>query len=62
MSDGSAIVRTLNARYGSIDPWGAHTIYPVSAFITHLVHIKGGLVEVHEDDITVRPRSTIMNR
>ncbi|EIM91900.1 UPF0052-domain-containing protein [Stereum hirsutum FP-91666 SS1] len=45
-----AIVRTLNARY-QVEPYGlargnAATLYPVSAFITHLVYIRGTTVKV----------------
>ncbi|KAH9955726.1 UPF0052-domain-containing protein [Lactifluus volemus] len=45
-----AIARTLNARYQR-DPFGlgpdnAATTYPVSAFVTHLVHLRGCAVHV----------------
>ncbi|THH09981.1 hypothetical protein EW146_g8520 [Bondarzewia mesenterica] len=50
----NAIVRTLNARYG-IAPYGlghAVTIYPVSAFITHLVYLGGAAVPVDVRQVT----------
>lgn len=47
---GRAIARTLNARY-QVEPYGlargnAATLYPVSAFITHLVYLRGTTVVV----------------
>jgi hypothetical protein len=49
-----AIVRTLNARYQK-DPYGlgpdnAATTYPITAFVTHLVHLRGCAVHV---DVTL---------
>ncbi|KZV65373.1 UPF0052-domain-containing protein [Peniophora sp. CONT] len=44
-----AIVNALSARYQS-EPFGlgyANTSYPVSAFITHLVHLRGSTVDVN---------------
>lgn len=45
-----AIARTLNARYQTepygLAPGNAATTYPVSAFVTHLVHLRGCLVHV----------------
>lgn len=45
-----SITRTLNAEY--LTPH--HSTYPVSAFITHLVYLRGGEVPVDVDKITVR--------
>jgi hypothetical protein len=45
-----AITRTLNARYQKdlygLGPDNAATTYPVSAFVTHLVHLRGCSVHV----------------
>ena len=51
----SAIVRTLNASY-RVEPYGlghAATMYPVSAFITHLVYLRGTSIEVDIQRVTV---------
>ncbi len=45
-----AIARTLNARYG-VEPYGlgpdnAATTYPVTAFVTHMVHLRSCAVHV----------------
>jgi hypothetical protein len=45
-----AIARTLNARY-RVEPYGlgpdnAATTYPVSAFVTHMVHLRDCAVHV----------------
>ncbi|KAH8120700.1 UPF0052-domain-containing protein [Phellopilus nigrolimitatus] len=45
----SAITRTLNAHYES---QSAYTTFPISAYITHLVHLKGGLVPLDVGRIT----------
>ncbi|KAI0259330.1 UPF0052-domain-containing protein [Gloeopeniophorella convolvens] len=49
-----AIARTLNARYqpASFGLGGAATTYPVSAFVTHLVHLRGGAVHVDVPRVT----------
>ncbi|OCB89249.1 UPF0052-domain-containing protein [Sanghuangporus baumii] len=44
-----AITRTLNTHYASL---GTYTSYPVSAFITHLVYLRGGQVPLDTDQIT----------
>lgn len=53
----SAIVRTLNARYHTaaygLARGNANTTYPVSAFITHIVYLRGALVSVDVPHITV---------
>jgi len=49
-----AIVRTLNSNY-RIEPYGlgnANTRYPVSAFVTDLVYLKGTTVSVDLPRIT----------
>ncbi|KAI0044878.1 UPF0052-domain-containing protein [Auriscalpium vulgare] len=49
-----AIARTLNTRY-QVENYGlgnAATTFPVSAFVTHLVHLRGGAVPVDEVQIT----------
>ncbi|KAJ3751115.1 UPF0052-domain-containing protein [Lentinula detonsa] len=49
-----AIAHTLNTQY-QIQPYGlgnAQTMYPISAFITDLVYLKGGAVAVDSDKIT----------
>ncbi|KAH9949457.1 UPF0052-domain-containing protein [Amylocystis lapponica] len=49
------IARTLNASYHShsyAGLGGADTTYPVSAFVTHLVHLKGSSVDVDVRQIT----------
>ncbi len=56
-TDDRTIAQTLNnghhARtYGGLSK--ADTTYPVSAFITHLVYLKGTVVEVDVTRITVR--------
>ncbi|KAH9983282.1 hypothetical protein BJV74DRAFT_851137 [Russula compacta] len=53
-----AIARTLNARY-QVEPYGlgpdnAATTYPVSAFVTHLVHLRGCAVHVDVVRTSVR--------
>lgn len=53
----STITRTLNdghhaQTYGGLSK--ADTTYPISAFITHLVYLKGTTVEVDVPAITVR--------
>jgi hypothetical protein len=58
----SAIVRTLNSRYHA-EPYGlgnVNTTYPISAFITDLVYLRGTAVEVDVKHITVStfPRRT----
>lgn len=53
---GRAISRTLNAQY-EVQRYGlgnANTTYPISAFVTHLVHLRGGSVLVDVAQITVR--------
>jgi 2-phospho-L-lactate transferase/gluconeogenesis factor (CofD/UPF0052 family) len=50
----NAITRTMNTSYSS-KPYGlgyTSTTYPVSAFITHLVHLKGSSVTVDVKRIT----------
>lgn len=52
-----AIVRTLNANY-SDQTYGiglANTRYPISAFITDIVYLKGTKVTVDVQAITVSP-------
>ncbi|EJD04444.1 UPF0052-domain-containing protein [Fomitiporia mediterranea MF3/22] len=44
-----AICRTLNTHYAS---QGTYTSYPISAFVTHLVHLKGGLVPLDVGELT----------
>ncbi|KAJ3767025.1 UPF0052-domain-containing protein [Lentinula raphanica] len=49
-----AIARTLNTQYQH-QPYGlgnAQTMYPISAFITDLIHLRGGAVVVDVDRIT----------
>ncbi|KAG6837225.1 hypothetical protein H0H93_013093 [Arthromyces matolae] len=49
-----AIVRTLNSTY-QMQPYGlgnANTTYPISAFVTHLVYLKDGTVQVDVERIT----------
>jgi hypothetical protein len=53
-----AIARTLNARYKA-EPYGlgpdnATTTYPVSAFVTHMVHLRESAVHVDVALISVR--------
>ncbi|KAF8887726.1 hypothetical protein BD779DRAFT_1440644 [Infundibulicybe gibba] len=51
-----AIVRTLNAQYHK-QPYGlgnVNTTYPVSAFITDLVYLRGTSVVINEKQLTVR--------
>lgn len=53
-----AISRTLNARYQA-EPYGlgpnnAATTYPVSAFVTHMVHLRSSAVHVDAALISVR--------
>lgn len=51
----SAIVRTLNASYNS-QPFGlgnVSTTYPVSAFITDMVYLKGTDIAVDVERLTV---------
>lgn len=55
----STIARTLNASYqpqsyGGLG--GVATTYPVSAFVTHTVYLKGTSVEVDVGKVTVRGR------
>ena len=48
-----AIVRTLNSDY-SIQTFGlggANTTYPISAFITDMVYLKGTHIEVDTEEI-----------
>ena len=47
----SAIVHTLNTHYKSQN---SYTSYPISAYITHLVYLEGGLVPLKEEEILVR--------
>lgn len=50
-----SIARTLNTQYQH-QPYGlgnAQTMYPISAFVTDLVYLKGGAVNVNVDQITV---------
>ncbi|KAG6918700.1 hypothetical protein DXG01_012518 [Tephrocybe rancida] len=50
----SAMARTLNGTYQT-QPYGlgnANTTYPISAFVTHLVYLKGGSVQVDMEHIT----------
>jgi hypothetical protein len=52
----SAIVGTLNAQY-QVLPYGlggVTTLYPISAFITHLVYLKDTAITVDAMYITVR--------
>jgi len=53
-----AIVRTLNARYQvlpyGLGPNNAATTYPVSSFVTYLVHLRGCAVHVDVARIAVR--------
>ncbi|CAL1697085.1 unnamed protein product [Somion occarium] len=50
------IARTLNAPYHT--PYGglknANTIYPISAFVTHLVYLEGTTIEVDVPKITAK--------
>ncbi|KAG6902984.1 hypothetical protein C0995_008557 [Termitomyces sp. Mi166 len=49
-----AIARTLNGTYQT-QPYGlgnANTTYPISAFVTHLVYLKDGSVQVDTEHIT----------
>jgi len=49
-----AIVRTLNATY-HVHAYGignTHTTYPVSAFITDLVYLKGSVLDINVKHIT----------
>ncbi|KAJ3873788.1 hypothetical protein F5051DRAFT_462898 [Lentinula edodes] len=49
-----SIARTLNTQYQH-QPYGlgnAQTMYPISAFVTDLVYLKGGAVNVNVDQIT----------
>lgn len=49
-----AVVRTLNGDY-STQAFGlgsANTTYPVSAFITHLLYLKGTYIKVDVEEIT----------
>jgi hypothetical protein len=51
----SAIVRTLNATY-HVHSYGIgnmHTTYPVSAFITDLIYLKGSEIDIDVKHITV---------
>src|SRR6267154_1849106 len=53
-----AIARTLNARY-QVEPYGlgpdnVATTYPVSAFVTHMVHLRSCAVYVDVALISVR--------
>lgn len=52
----SAISQTLNTHYQtqSFSLGNAHTTYPISAFVTHLVYLRGTTVRVDVDHITVR--------
>ncbi|KAI5120218.1 hypothetical protein M0805_000033 [Coniferiporia weirii] len=45
----NAITYTLNTHY---DSQTAYTSFPISAFITHVVHLTGGLVPLDVDQIT----------
>ena len=50
-----AIVNALGARYQN-EPYGlgnANTIFPISAYITHLVHLEGSTVAVDVAAIAV---------
>jgi hypothetical protein len=50
------MVRTLNGSYHT-QPYGlgnADTRYPISAFVTHLVYLRGSNVPVDVEHITVR--------
>jgi hypothetical protein len=68
----SAIVSTLNYTYTRPYPGlsirsgrggvGAATTYPTSAFITHLVYLRGCLVEVDVQQLTVRIYLSLMLR
>jgi hypothetical protein len=52
-----AIAQTLNTNY-HVQPYSlgnANTTYPISAFITHLVYLRGTTIRVDVDDITVGP-------
>jgi len=51
----SAIVRTLNANYHnqSYGIGNMHTTYPVSAFITDIVYLKGSRLDIDVEHITV---------
>jgi len=49
-----AIAQTLNTNY-HVQPYSlgnANTTYPISAFITHLVYLRGTTIRVDVDDIT----------
>ncbi|THH11375.1 hypothetical protein EW145_g715 [Phellinidium pouzarii] len=47
--DDSAIAHTLNTHYES---QSTYTSFPISAFVTHLVHLSGGLVPLDVQQIT----------
>lgn len=56
------MVRTLNASYNA-QPYGlgnVNTTYPVSAFITDLVYMKGSNVAVDIKHITVSDKRTFV--
>ncbi|TFY57331.1 hypothetical protein EVG20_g8590 [Dentipellis fragilis] len=51
----NAITLTLNAHYNNVKSYGiggAETTYPISAFITHLVYLRGAAVPVDEQRVT----------
>ncbi|KAF7972580.1 hypothetical protein HWV62_17716 [Athelia sp. TMB] len=50
----SAISQTLNTHYQtqSFSLGNAHTTYPISAFVTHLVYLRGTTIRVDVDHIT----------
>ena len=48
----SAITDTLNKHYRT-EPYSANTTYPISAFITHLVYLRGTTISVDVERLTV---------
>lgn len=59
-----AIAGVLNSDYQkpSYGLGNASTVYPISAFITHLVWLEGTLIEVDAMTLTVGPDSIIRHR